>query len=330
MNLTGKSEHQLVDELVGYLAKEREIETTVLHYLLEVERRQIFLARGFTSLFAFCIGRLGMSENEAQLRISAMRLMKEVPEVGSKIESGELSLSVAAKAQTTFRRERKKRKIGTDEKREVMSSLFGVSLRDAEKKLAQIYPDQTQPEKVKCVANNVNRIELNASDAAIAKYNRLMDILAHTNFERSYEVLFEKLADMALEKIDPVKKFEQSKPQDDHPSRKAESETKTNDAPILGAHKVIQRGRHIPAVNRREVFANFDQGCDFSDPVTGKRCGSTHGLQTDHFVEFSTGGGHEVKNLRLLCGPHNRFRTKSAREWGKSKRPYNPESSKKL
>ena len=35
-------------------------------------------------------------------------------------------------------------------------------------------------------------------------------------------------------------------------------------------------------------------------------CGSRSYLQVDHIVPFALGGGHSAKNLRLLCGVHNR------------------------
>jgi hypothetical protein len=71
--------------------REREAIIEVLRHLREVEKRRLFLARGFSSLFAYCTGKLGYSEPEAQLRIQAMRLMRAVPEAGERIERGTLT-----------------------------------------------------------------------------------------------------------------------------------------------------------------------------------------------------------------------------------------------
>jgi hypothetical protein len=298
MNLTEKTELEVVNELIGYVKKGREIETTILHYLLEVERRKIFLARGFPSLFEFCLKVLGYSENEAFPRIQAMRLMRDVPVVEAKIDSGKLTMSVAAKAQACFRREAKKRKVSRDEKQLVIDDLCGMSLRKAEKKLASLYPGEAAPEKIRPVSDNSNRIEFSVSDEVLAKFNRLMDLMAHKNFDRRLDVFFEQLADMALEKLEP------------------------HDAPIRVAPKVKSGTRYIPASTQRTVKSHAMRGCNYIDPVSGRRCGARHGLQIDHIKELARGGDNSPGNLQLLCTAHNKF--KSSRLSGKSNRPYDP------
>ena len=87
------------------LAKEeRRITSFMLSHLEEIERRRLHL-ENHSSLFDFCRRELGYSESEANSRISAMRLSREVPEVIAKIEAGELSLTNLVKAQSYFRQE---------------------------------------------------------------------------------------------------------------------------------------------------------------------------------------------------------------------------------
>jgi 5-methylcytosine-specific restriction endonuclease McrA len=38
----------------------------------------------------------------------------------------------------------------------------------------------------------------------------------------------------------------------------------------------------------------------------GTRCQCQKGLEVDHITPFTNGGGIDLSNLRLLCGPHNR------------------------
>ena len=122
--------HELVKE-------ERELSTLILHHLMEVERRRLYAARGFSSLFEYCVKSLGYSESAAQRRISGMRLIREIPEVETKIKEGKLSLSVISQAQTFFRQERKIEKpLEVAAKREVLLALEGMSSREVERELA--------------------------------------------------------------------------------------------------------------------------------------------------------------------------------------------------
>src|SRR5271154_5269619 len=97
----------LIEKTRMLVKEEREITTRVLHHLREVERRRLFTELGYPSLFSYVVGDLHHSEACAYRRIAAMRLLKELPEIEKKIESGELSLSVISQAQTFFRHEAK-------------------------------------------------------------------------------------------------------------------------------------------------------------------------------------------------------------------------------
>ena len=65
------------------------------------------------------------------------------------------------------------------------------------------------------------------------------------------------------------------------------------------------RSRHIPDEVRDEVFVRDGGQCSFV-AADGTRCRSRTGLQLDHVRPYAAGGTHELSNLRLLCGAHNR------------------------
>ena len=66
--------------------------------------------------------------------------------------------------------------------------------------------------------------------------------------------------------------------------------------------------RHIPAAVRRHVWQRDGGRCCYRDPLTGRRCTSSHLLQIDHLLPVAQGGGPESFNLNLLCAAHHRMR----------------------
>lgn len=67
--------------------------------------------------------------------------------------------------------------------------------------------------------------------------------------------------------------------------------------------------KSITPKTRREIFAR-DLCCQFKDPVTGKQCRSTYGLQVDHKHSRWAGGDNSHGNLQNLCFHHNQYKYK--------------------
>ena len=65
---------------------------------------------------------------------------------------------------------------------------------------------------------------------------------------------------------------------------------------------------HIPAAVRRHVWLRDAGRCCYRDPLSGRRCTSSHLLQIDHLLPVAQGGGPEPSNLHLLCAAHHRMR----------------------
>src|SRR6187402_3396025 len=95
---------QLITELKLKVSAEKSLTLEVIKLLSELDRRKCYLELGFSSLFDFAVRELGYEEGAANRRISAARLMREIPEVEEKVESGELNLSNLTQANQFFRR----------------------------------------------------------------------------------------------------------------------------------------------------------------------------------------------------------------------------------
>ena len=100
------SDVELLGEAKRLAREERELLTQVLWHLSEIFRRKAFSPR-YQSLFDYAMQELGYSEDQAWRRISAMKLLVELPEIEPEIASGALNLSTLNLAQTHFRLENK-------------------------------------------------------------------------------------------------------------------------------------------------------------------------------------------------------------------------------
>jgi len=58
---------------------ERAASAEVVEHLIEIDRRRLFLDQACSSLYAYCIERLGYSENGAIKRMRVARLAERVP-----------------------------------------------------------------------------------------------------------------------------------------------------------------------------------------------------------------------------------------------------------
>ena len=87
------------DELLGGLAKllvaGARTEASIVAHLAEVDARRLTLLNG-SSLFEYCVRRLGLSEHEAYLRIAAARAARKFPLIFELLEQRQVHLSAIA------------------------------------------------------------------------------------------------------------------------------------------------------------------------------------------------------------------------------------------
>ncbi len=327
--LSRKSDCNLIADLKVLVTQERGVLTQILKYLKEVETRKLYLAMGYSSLFAFLIGEINYSESAAQRRIEAMRLMRDVPELEAKIENGEISLTVASQVGTFIRQEGHKRKIQKtepitrDEKLNLLECLQGSSSRECEKKLAEIAPETCIPkEKTRPITDEKTLIQLTVGKDLMNKIQKLKGLLSHQNETGSLEGLLDRLADIALEKLDPERR--EARRQNRNKSLQQENQNCTAPLPapegeqsmsLRGGHRptkqslgVKTNSRHIPQLLRDQIWLRDKGQCQYGNPKTGKICGSTQRLELDHRFPFALGGENSADNLQIKCRAHNQWR----------------------
>jgi hypothetical protein len=92
--LGGLEDDQLLAALSGLVRRENDSLSDLLAHLAELDERELCLALGYSSLFAYCTEALGFCKSSAGRRIAAARVCREHPEAFARVATGELQLSV--------------------------------------------------------------------------------------------------------------------------------------------------------------------------------------------------------------------------------------------
>src|SRR5581483_10755959 len=211
MKLKELNRDELIEKTKSLVAEETRLTAEILEYLREIEIRALYLELGYSSLYAFCIQVLGYSEGAAYRRISAMRLIKALPETKQALVEGKLSLSTASQLHGFFENERKQnaKSYEPEQKRKILEQVQGRSKRECEKVFAALSPCSSKPEdSTRVVAEDQYRISFVGDEVLLQKLEKIKGLIAHRNPNPSYAELFNLMADLVLKKIDPEKRPE--------------------------------------------------------------------------------------------------------------------------
>ena len=207
---------ELLSELQILVSQERTLSLRVLLFLKEIELRKLYLKRGYSSLFVFCVKELKYSEAMAYHRTGALKMIEEIPEAKRSVETGELSIATLSLVQSACNAKKRKTKVsvGLEEKKKLLDEIVGKSKKQTEKILAEHFPEireALKPERVRQVGPSGEgqvEVRLNMRSDLMEKLKRLKDLNAHKHPCPSYEELVELMADYMLDGIDPVRKAE--------------------------------------------------------------------------------------------------------------------------
>ncbi len=330
MGFKNVSNDQLLELAKNSISTETGATTNVVRHFREIFDRELHLKLGYSSMFLMATKFFGYDGASAQRRVKAMELSIAVPNVLEKIDRDELCLQSAADIQTFLDQERgAKRAYSAAEKRALVQNCSGQSTRKIEIELASRNPTLDFKESKKFVAKDRLRVTHTISVSTEEKLERIKQLRSHVNPYMTREELLDYMAEVTLDAIDPVRK-------DARITKRAERKVQKFEVPAPEVMPVVsapelkleiteevvseggevqlvasfaKKSRYITATDDREVRRkNGGCGCDFVDPETGQRCGSTHQLQRDHIVEYSNGGSNDHENLQMYCAQHNRYR----------------------
>ncbi|WP_374077949.1 HNH endonuclease [Bdellovibrio bacteriovorus] len=323
------SDQDLLRQTEMLVQKERATTLEVLQSLREIEIRRLFVDLGFSSMYEMCIKYYKYSEGQAQRRLSAARLLKELPEIEEKIQSGSLNITTLAKVQSFVRAEKQvQHHLSKTDKLRLLESLQDKSTREAEKELVK---QSHQPElllgKFNLSEKSLNENAIKDSSEQFVKFEALLNE-ENQSLLREFRELFahelpdgnalsvlqfllkkavkEKKKKLGLEgatnKKSDTDKSEFSKPA---PNSKIEK----NAAQLPSSAKVTSLRPAIPTHIKRMLWQRAQGCCEHIDSKSRQRCSSRYALQIDHTKPIALEGDNTIENLALLCRVHNSRRS---------------------
>jgi len=188
----------MLKELQNLVWIEKKISAEILDKLQQVYDQKEF--GPYRNLFEFMVKGLGYSEATASLRQSCLKLIREMPELKDKIETGKLTYTTLARSYAFIKAKTLK------EKRATLSSLENQSSRQA----LEILEKEAPAPEVKIKKRNYQdkvRLTIDFSHAEYEKLKRVKALSSHKY--ASFEGLLKDLLNKAYKKYEATN-FKQS------------------------------------------------------------------------------------------------------------------------
>ncbi len=140
MEFTDFTDHKLVSDLKQMCGMQKRMTARIVMYLAEVEARDIHTAKGYDSLFAFCVRRLKMSHGEAAVRIKVARMYRAHQQIMPPLMRGKVHL-------TSLYMLRKH--MNDDNCDDLLKNIKGMTTREVEAYVATHFPRPGIPASIR-------------------------------------------------------------------------------------------------------------------------------------------------------------------------------------
>jgi hypothetical protein len=298
---------------------------------MELDVRRLYLAEGFSSLFAYCTQAMRLSEHAAYGRIEAARAARRFPAVLDVLESGSITLTTVtllAKHLTPENHVRVLASARHKTKREVEHLVAELRpLPDVAPMVRRLPPLKVVPQfpadhdsissEGERSATPPDPQPLRADNppwpaaSPIAGHRPVIAPLAPERYKVQLTVSREthdklrRAQDLLRHTIpsgDPAEIFDRALTILVEQLEKAKCGAA---ARPRSSQALVQGSRHIPASVRREVWKRDDGRCAFVG--SRGRCAERGFLEFHHVVPFAAGGTADASNIQVRCRQHNAF-----------------------
>ncbi len=182
MSLKYLSYQELDLKIKSLAAREKQLLHEILLTIQEIDARKMYLDFGYSNLFSYLTTGVGYSEGAAQRRIDAARLLSEIPEIGAKIQTGEIQLNQISLLQKTVRLVMKtqKQKVNTTQKKEILQQLTHLNHNQSQQKISEFFdlPILTEVKR-QTQADASVRLEMTLSKELFQKIEHAQQLLSH-------------------------------------------------------------------------------------------------------------------------------------------------------
>jgi hypothetical protein len=297
-------------------ASDRGTTAELIAHIAEIDAQGLYDGLGFESTYAYCLGRLRLSEDAAYKRIQAARVSRKYRRLFEELAEGRLNLSlvcllaphlkpdnvdelVAAASHKTNAEVR-----GWLENRfRPAISVPSPGIRQLTVPLPQLAVQQVRTEMP---AAAIATLELEPEPEPVAEpgppleYQMTFTITSEDHERFRYA---QALLSHAIPSGDVAAVFRRA-----IEAVIAECERRKVSAPAAQPRAKTLRSaaasRQVPAQVRRAVWERDARRCTFVTP-SGHRCDARRLLEFDHIVPVARGGPSTETNVRLRCRAHN-------------------------
>ena len=340
--LGGLDDVQLLASLSTLVKRENESLSDLLAHLAEIDERELCVAMGYSSLFAYCTEALGFCKSSAGRRIAAARVCRDFPEAFARVAKGELQLSVLCALRPHLNTENASELFAACSRKsceqvEVLlaarfpkpdvrdlirrlppTTVGAPDIGDIGSKPTETSPRETKPTEARPLETtapargavkplSVDRFSVNFT--VDGEFRELLQevraLLSHSEPRGELLTVMKRALEALRGELLKTRFGVGRKPRRVLMGARVMSRTSK-----AGDGENPKRTRHVPAAVSREVYLRDQGQCTFCAD-DGRRCAERRLLQLDHVVPHAVGGEATVVNLRLRCRAHNLYTAKA-------------------
>jgi 5-methylcytosine-specific restriction endonuclease McrA len=334
------SDAALLRELASLVARDRITTASLLAHIAEVDARKLYVPAGFSSMFAYCVEELRLSEDAAAKRIQAARAARRFPTLFASLAEGQLHLAAVCLLAPH---------LTPDNADELIQAATNRKKSEIEIWIARRFTAPERPAIVRAVPPPPPRMEsqhapghvgtgtLSLGAAPEPTPTRIQHAPGHVESPRSepaqerylIQVTVSKsthdklryaqellshavprgdvaqVIDRALDAL--IAQLERRK----FGAKRVEAPRNEPSAARSRPRRSAAKTRYIPAAIRRAVWKRDSGQCTFVGS-SGKRCAARKLLEFDHVEPVARGGTASVEGIRLRCRAHNQYEAERA------------------
>jgi 5-methylcytosine-specific restriction endonuclease McrA len=304
--LTEVGDDALLRGLATLVAQDRTTTANLLAHMAEVDARRLYAPAGYSSMHAYCVEKLRLSDDAAWKRLQVARKVRQFPQICAALAEGRVHLTglnllvphlTADNVDDLLRAATHLRKseielllarrfpqvevLRLDEGISALPRLAPAQVNAAPTAVAPTPAPVEVRQRIAPITAQRFNLQVTIESATRDKLRYAQDLLG----QGDVAAVLDRALDALIGQLEKRKFATTDKPRR---PRKA------------------TRARTIPAHVRRSVREDEKPRCAFVGD-DGQRCTATRFLEFDHVIPVALGGEATVGQVRLLCRTHNQL-----------------------